>query len=61
MPARLAARSIAVPTVVVATCSAAAQDMPGAKDFAGIERFAGSTIIGDDTKRSDAYTLQTGA
>ena len=37
-----------------------AQDLAGAKDHPLVKRFAGATIVGQDHKRFDAYTLQTG-
>lgn len=61
MPSCLPVRTLAALTLLVVTSSALAQDMPGTKDHPAIKRFAGSTIIGYDTKRFDSYTLQTGA
>ncbi|WP_295523316.1 OmpA family protein [uncultured Pseudacidovorax sp.] len=55
-------RSI-LPTVagfLLLGASAAAQDLPGAKDNPLLKRFAGSTIVGYDFKRFDEYVVPTG-
>ncbi len=45
--------------LVIASTTAWAADLPGAKDPPGLKRFAGSEIVGYEVKRFDAYELQT--
>ena len=61
MPVRFLIRAVGAFVVCLATWTASAQDLAGAKDYPSIKRFAGSTIVGYDEKRFDQYTLQTGA
>lgn len=44
----------------VSLARAADGDLPGARDYPGIDRFAGSVITGYDTAESDETRLQTG-